>query len=358
VENVRHVISRRSSLASIGAFVLASRAALAAESPPPVIRFAAVSAGYGKPFGQQVMGIVQAGGYVEAELKPAGVRATFDYPAGAGPAINEAIGNGEVDFAAYGDLPTVIGRAGGLATRVVASRGAEILYVGVRTGVKAQTIAEIKGLRVALQRGTINHQLLDRLLAENGLSERDVTLYDLNTADQLIAMANGNVDVVFGTGSLLNQQDQGIVRIIYTTRGKITPDGFGAFTVTDDFAQRYPLTTRAVVRAWVKAAHWGSLDANRAAVLDIWARAGTPRTTLEQNFTGVSLKRQNDPLLDGFYLAQLRNDAAFALDNKLIRRQVDVDGWVDRSFIDGAIHDLTLQEYWAPRALPAPATTR
>lgn len=349
-----HLFGRRDSLGIIGGFFLAASTGQVAEAPPPTIRVAAVSAGYGKPYGLAVIGIVQAHQGIENELKPANVRVEWTFPGGAGPEINEGIASGQIDFAAYGDLPNIIGRAGGLPTRVIGSRGAEIIWVGVRTGVRARTIAGLKGLRVTLQRGTIMHQAFDRLLAENGLSEGDVQLYDLKTEDQEAAVLAGDVDVIVGTVTLLRLRNRGIVRILYTTRGKLTPDGFGAFVVSDDFAKRYPATTLAVVRAYVRAAHWGSLPANRSAVLDIWGRAGTPHALMAESYAGVDFRRQNDPRLDAFYVATLKGEVAFAQANKLIRRPVDVAAWIDRSYVTAALHDLGLQSFWPPRP-PLPA---
>jgi sulfonate transport system substrate-binding protein len=342
-------IGRRASLGAIAGLVLTGTSAFAAETPPAAIRLAAVSAGYGKPYGQAVIGIVQARKLVEAELRGANVRVAWTFPDGAGPAINEGIANGQIDFAAYGDLPNIIGRAGGLQTRVIASRGAEIIYVAVRNGVRAQTIGELKGMRVTLQRGTILHQAFDRLLAENGLSESDVQLFDLKTQDQGPAIAAGDVEAVVGTVTLLNLRDQGLVRIIYTTRGKLTPDGFGAFVIAEDFAHRYPATTHAVVRAYVKAARWAADERNRTAALDIWGLAGTPRAVLAESFRGVNLRNQLDPRLDGFYEATLKSEVAFAHANKLIRAPVDIDAWIDRSYVDAAVRDLDLISFWPPR---------
>jgi sulfonate transport system substrate-binding protein len=337
-------IGRRASLGAIAGLVLSGTSAFAAETPPSTIRLAAVSAGYGKPFGLAVIGIVQARKLIEAELKAANVRVAWTFPDGAGPAINEGIASGQIDFAAYGDLPNIIGRA-----------GAEIIYVAVRNGVRAQTIADLKGLRVTLQRGTILHQAFDRLLGESGLTESDIQLFDLKTQDQNPAIAAGDVDAVVGTVTLLNLRDQGLVRIIYTTRGKVTPDGFGAFVVAEDFARRYPATTQAVVRAYVKAARWAGDERNRAAALAIWGLAGTPQAVLAESFRGVNLRNQLDPRLDAFYLATLKSEVAFAQANKLIRSPVDVDAWIDRSYVTAAIRDLDLASFWPPRTSSAHA---
>jgi sulfonate transport system substrate-binding protein len=343
-----HVIGRRASLAAIGAVLLAGRAAFAAETAPSVIRIAGQGAGYGKPFGLQVIGVLQAGRFVENALP--GVRVEWQFPDGTGPAINEALANGQLDFANYGGLPNIIGRAGGLPTRILASYGSSNVYVAVRTAVRARAIAELRGLRVAVARGTIVHLSMNRLLAENGLSERDVQLFDLKAPDQITALTGGDVDAAFGSPSFLALRDQGIVRILYTTRGKITPANyFGSFVVTEDFAHRYPRATDGVVRAFVAAAHWASEEAHRAQVLAIWERSGTPTKALIEDSAALPLAARNDPLIDDFFVSQLKSGVDFALRNKLIRQSVDVDAWIDRGALDAALTSLKLHTYWRPR---------
>jgi sulfonate transport system substrate-binding protein len=346
------VIGRRASLAALGGLAASFAvrdAAFAAETPPAQIRLGGVGYGYGKQFGQHVIAVLQAGSYIENELKAPGTRVVFQFFDRTGPAINEALAAGQLDFASYGELPQIIGRAGGLPTRVVANGGVSAIYVAVRNGVRAQKIADLKGLRVTLQRGTILHQALDRMLEQNGLSEADVQLYDLPTADQLTALTNGDVDASVGVASLLSLRDRGIVRVIYTTAGKVTPDGINAFSVTEDFSQRYPATTHAVVRAFVKAAFWTAQPKNREAVLDIWAKSGTPRPVLAEDISGNPLKLVDIPLIDSVFVDGLKAGVAFSLQNKLIRRPVDVDTWIDRSFVEAALHDLSLAAFWTPR---------
>jgi sulfonate transport system substrate-binding protein len=88
---------------------------------------------------------------------------------------------------------------------------------------------------------------------------------------------------------------------------------------------------------------------NRAAALDIWGLAGTPGVVLAESFHGVNLRNQLDPRLDGFYEATLKSEVAFAQANRLIRSPVDIDAWIDRSYVDAAIRDLDLVSFWSPR---------
>ncbi len=341
--------TRRTGLAAMGALLLSGTRALAAEPLPPVIRLGGVGYGYGKQFGQNAIAIAQAQGLIEKELK--GVRVEYHYYDHTGPAINEALAAGQLDFAAYGELPQIIGKANGLATRVIANGGVSTIYVAVRNGVKANTITDLKGLRVAVQRGTILHQALDRFLEEAGLTEKDIQLYDLPTADQLAALTNGEADATVGVASILTLRDQGIVRIIYSTAGKTTPDGINAFAVTEDFSNKYPSATGGVVRAFVRAAQWSAIPGNRDAALDIWAKSGTPRKVLGEDFAGP-LKQAQIPLIDELFVAGLKVGVDFSVRNKLIRQPFDVDAWIDRHYLDAALRDLNLVSYWQPRHAP------
>jgi sulfonate transport system substrate-binding protein len=350
------MIGRRASILAIGAMVVSGPAVLAAEAAPPVIRIGSVGYGYGKPYGQHVVAVLQDGRYVENELRSDQVRVEYHFYDRTGPAINEALAAGQLDFASYGELPQIIGRAGGLPTRVVANGGVSNIYVAVRSGLKAQKISDLRGLRVTLQRGTILHQALDRLLAEAGLSERDIQLYDLPTSDQLAALTNGDADASVGVASLLTLRDQGIVRVIYSTAEKVTPDGINAFSVTEDFAHRYPGTVRTVLRAFLKAARWGAEDRNRERVIDIWAKSGTPRKVLAEDLVGP-LKEVDIPIIDDLFVTGLKVGVAFSLKNELIRQPVDVDAWIDRSYLDAALRDLSLAGYWQPRHVPPSLAT-
>jgi sulfonate transport system substrate-binding protein len=343
-------ISRRTTLATMGALLLSGTRAFAAETPPAVIRIGGVGYGYGKQFGQNAIAIAQANKLIEQELKGT-TQVEYHFYDHTGPAINEALAGGQLDFAAYGELPQIIGKANGIPTRVIANGGISNIYVAVRNGVKAQTVADLKGLRVTIQRGTILHQALDRILAENGLSEKDIQLYDLPTADQLTALTNGQADASVGVASILTLRDQGIVRIIYSTAGRITPDGINVFSVLDNFATKYPAATAAVVRGFVKASYWSAQPANRQAALEIWSRSGTPLKVLNEDFT-TPLKEAQIPLIDDLFVAGLKVGVNFSLQNKLIRQPVDVDAWIDRRYLDAALKDLDLVSYWQPRHAP------
>lgn len=114
----------------------------------------------------------------------------------AGPQLLEALNVGSIDLGGAGDIPPLFAQAA----------GADLLYVGwVPPTPKAETIlvpsksalrtvADLKGKRVAFQKGSSAHNLLLRLLAKSGLGMRDITPLYLSPANARAAFAAGQVD--------------------------------------------------------------------------------------------------------------------------------------------------------------------
>src|SRR4051794_31182791 len=92
---------------------------------PSVIRIAFAGVGVGnRPFiGGSSLGVVHSRGLLEEEFKKDNIKIEWSFFKGAGPAVNEAYANSLIDFALQGDLPSIIGKAGGLKTKLLASTG-------------------------------------------------------------------------------------------------------------------------------------------------------------------------------------------------------------------------------------------
>lgn len=334
-----------------GVFALAALSgAQAAEDLPPAIRFGGFGSGFSQSNGSAVLAIAQEKGFIADQFKGTPVKLEFSYFTGTGPAINEAIANRQLDFAQYGALPNVIGKANGLPTRLLASYGITTVFAVARKDLKVQSLADLKGLRVSVSKGTILHWALLRALKEKGLTERDITLLDLKTPDQLAAFAAGSTDVAFGTSTLLQLRDQGLARVFYSSRDEgPKANGFGAVAVTQDFLTRYPEASEKVARGVVLAAAWLAQPENRDEALAIWAKAGVPLAVLQAEFEGVDFKAAFSPLIDDFLVSQYRSVVAFSREQKLIRNDVDVPAWVAAAPLAAALKSLGRERFWAPR---------
>jgi sulfonate transport system substrate-binding protein len=267
---------------------------------------------------------------------------------GAGPAVNEAFANSQLDFASQGDLPQVIGRANGLKTRILAAAGAHApTYLATPPDSDIRTVKDLKGRKVAIFRGTNNHLAVVKVLAANGMTERDLQGINMDEASANAALASRNIDAAFGNYGLLLLAQQGLAKIVYTTKGDSpTFERHSTLIAADNFVTRYPDLTARVVTAIVKAAYWSSQEANREALFEIWARSGRPPAVYRTDFADQQLKYRNSPLLDDFLIDQYRIQAQQAKEHGLVRRDVSVDGWFDPQFLNAALKQLGLETFW------------
>ena len=118
----------------------------------------------------------------------------IEFPAG--PQMLEALNVGSLDLGSTGDIPPIFAQAA----------GADLLYVGaeppkpqaevilVPEGSPIQSVAELKGRKVAFQKGSSAHNLLLRALKAAGLSMADIQPLFLTPADARAAFEQGSVD--------------------------------------------------------------------------------------------------------------------------------------------------------------------
>ena len=114
----------------------------------------------------------------------------------AGPQMLEALNLGRLDVASTGDLPPLFAQAA----------GADLVYIGAEPAKpKAETllvpansplhsVAELKGKRIGLQKGSSSHNLVLRLLQREGLAFSDIQPVYLAPADANAAFSQGSLD--------------------------------------------------------------------------------------------------------------------------------------------------------------------
>jgi len=345
------MIRRRTALAAL-ASALASPAIVHAQGTKPlVVRFGFANVGVdNRQFsGGSALAVAHAEHYFEKELadRPE-VRIEYFFFKGAGPAVNEAFANGQLDFASQGDLPQVVGRASGLKTRQLGANGAHgPMYLAVPAKSELRSVKDLKGRKVSIFRGTNNHLAAVKVLAANGLTERDLQGINMDEASTNAALATGNIDAAFGNFGLLLLERQGLVKILYTTKGDNPAfERQGTLIADDGFVTRNPDITQKIVTGFVRAAHWSSQEENRQAFFDISARSGRPASAYDGDFSGQTLKYRNSPLIDEYLFEQYRTQARQAKEYGLIRRDVSIDGWFDPQFLQTAVKQLSLDNFW------------
>jgi sulfonate transport system substrate-binding protein len=77
-----------------------------------------------------------------------------------------------------------------------------------------------------------------------------------------------------------------------------------------------------------------------------WARSGVSYSDYKEDREGRDLRVRSSPLLDEYLVARYKAAVADARSFGLVRKEVDVDSWLDRRFLGRALADLQLEGYW------------
>lgn len=339
------------SVLAAAAVLTAVTVAGSAMAEPVTIRFGFAQVGVGnRQFGSgNTAAILHSRGLLAEEFRSdPDVKLDWFFFKGAGPAVNEAIANDQLDFALQGDLPSLVGRSNGLKTRILAASGLRSnLYLAVTPKAGIRSIADLKGRKVAQFRGTNLQLATDKVLAAHGLTERDVKFINMDFATATAALATGDIDAAFGQADFLALDGQGVAKVVYSTRGDDpTFTRHSHLLVTEAFEKAHPDITYRVVKALVKAAAWASDEANREALFGEWAKSGVPAETFRADFEGQALGYRNSPLIDDFLVAAYRDQAERAKGYRLVRSDVQIDGWFEPAYVDRAVAELGLAGTW------------
>ena len=347
--DIRSTSTRRAVFGAIG--LLFAAGATLATAAPEVVRIGVASAGGGEPvtWGGSPGGVVRVNQWLEDAFKASGVKVEWLFFKGAGPAVNEALSNKQIDFAYQGDLPAVVGRANGLKTKVLVVSGARNnLYVVTPPKSDIAGLADLKDRKVSIFRGTNGHLVAINALAGVGLAERDLKTVNHDTGSAQAAIVSNGVDAAFGGYEWFKVRDQGLAKVIYSTQGKdpaLTRQA--ALLVREEFEQAHPAEVQKVVDTFVRAADWSSDEKNRAALFRIWALSGIPVASWQAEFDKQSLADRNSPLIDDFILARYQAVADDAAKLKLIRRPVSIDGWFEPRYLKAALKQQGLDRRWS-----------
>ena len=121
--------------------------------------------------------------------------ARFDY----GPPLVQAAASGDIDLGSVGDVPPITGAAKQFGFKIIAvQRGADATKAAeniiVAKDSPIQTLADLKGKRIAVPQGSSAHGLALLALKSVGLGPKDVELVYLSPAAGGTAFNTGKVD--------------------------------------------------------------------------------------------------------------------------------------------------------------------
>ena len=141
------------------------------------------------------LSILKGRGTLEKRLAPLGVKVTWT-EFNAGPVQLEALNVGSIDFGDVGEAPPIFAQAAGapLVYAVATVPRPALEAAIVPKGSPIRSVADLRGKRVAYNKGSNVQYFLVKLLEKNGLKYSDVQSVFLAPADARAAFERGAVD--------------------------------------------------------------------------------------------------------------------------------------------------------------------
>jgi sulfonate transport system substrate-binding protein len=141
------------------------------------------------------LAFLKPGGTLEQRLKPLGYTVSWtEFPAG--PQLLEALRIGAIDVGHGGEAPPIFAQAAGTRLLYIghepAAPRAEAILVAKDSPIR--TVADLRGRKIGLNRGSNVHYLLVRALERAGVKYGDVEVVDLAPAAGRAAFEKGAVD--------------------------------------------------------------------------------------------------------------------------------------------------------------------
>jgi len=206
-----------------------------------------------------VLSLLRARGTLEQRLLPLGVTLKW-IEFSAGPVQLEALSVGSIDFGDVGEAPPIFSQAAGSPLVYVAATvprpAVEAVLIPAGSGIR--TVADLKGKKIALNKGSNVHYFLVKLLEKAGLHYTDVTLIWLSPADARAAFEKGAIDAWAIWEPYLAAAEQSLsARILADASGVVKNRAY--YFSSKDYARNNADVLNILIDALGK--------------LDVWARA-------------------------------------------------------------------------------------
>ena len=249
-----------------------------AEEQPGTLRI-----GYQK-YGTLVL--LKARGTLEKRLAEQGVKVQWtEFPGG--PQLLEGLNVGSIDFGVTGETPPVFAQAAGADLVYVANEPpaptSEAILLPKDSPIKS--VAELKGRKVALNKGSNVHYLLVRALEENGLKYSDIQPVYLPPADARAAFERGAVDAwVIWDPYQAAAEKQLHARTLVDARG--LADNHQFYLATRTYAKEHPQVLTTLVEEVRSVGEWSQKNPEQV------TEQVAPLLGLPADITLTAVKRQ------------------------------------------------------------------
>ena len=187
-----------------------------------------------------------------------GINAKIEYVKSSnGPALIEAFLANQVDVAAFGDQPAIMGWLRGVDVKAVANfpRKATDTWIIVADSQKIKTMQDLKGKKISVQIGTTSQHWLFLSLDQAGMKISDVKMLNVPGGDASVALMTKEIDAAVlsePTISLLEER-----KIARKLKGSYCPrTNCGILLVSGDIYRNHPEVIKPIIATYWDATSW------------------------------------------------------------------------------------------------------
>ncbi|MDM0027464.1 sulfonate ABC transporter substrate-binding protein [Variovorax saccharolyticus] len=266
------------------------------------------------------LSVLKGRGTLEKRLAPLGVSVKWTEFA-AGPVQLEALNVGSIDFGDVGEAPPIFAQAAGAPLAYVAATvprpQSEAVIVPKASTI--QSVKDLRGKKIALNKGSNVHYFIVKLFEKHGLPYSDLNLVYLPPADARAAFEKGSIDAwVIWDPFLAAAQTSLDARLLADATGVVRNRAY--YFSSLDYAGKNTDVTKILVEEINAIDQWGAANKGELAT-ELAALWGIPKPVVD-----VSIGRSNfgtGPITKAILGEQQRiADTFFEL--KLIPKKINV----------------------------------
>jgi sulfonate transport system substrate-binding protein len=272
--------------------------------------------------------ILKQKGLLEKEFAKDNIAIVWVQSAGSNKAL-EFLNAGSIDFGSTAGSAALVGRINGnpIKSIYVYSRPEWTALVTTKES-KITSVADLRGKRVAVTRGTDPHIFLVRALLDAGLSEKDITPVLLQHANGKTALIRGDVDAWAGLDPMMAQAEiEDGAKLFFR---KPDANTWGILNVREAFLKDHPDVVRRVLAVYEEArkyslANYDELKKSFIAVTKL------PETVVDKQLkerTELTHSRIGAPQRESILAAGLALQQAGVIDAK-VDVKAALDGLID-----------------------------
>src|SRR4051812_12472482 len=198
--------------------------------------------------------VLKEKGLLEKEFQKDGIAIRWVQTLGSNKAL-EFLNAGSIDFGSTAGSAALVAKINGNPIKAiyVYSRP-EWTALVTRKDSGIAKVADLKGKRVAVTRGTDPHIFLGRALAEAGLTDKDVKFVLLQHPDGRLALDRGDVDAWAGLDPMMAAAEIENGDVLFFRKPEANT--WGILNTREDFAKKNPEIVRRVLAVYEEARRW------------------------------------------------------------------------------------------------------